>query len=204
MSDEPGRADSRVPPGPPDGPRALLIQSGSPLVMARALPALRERLPDFRFSVLLRRDAVGRVPVGEGVEVLVVDGPKARLVRELRARRFERTFVLLANDPGYWKLKLLPLLLGLRGAEAVNENLGCFQLGWRNLGALVRHLRWRLESPATFAGEAQPWALAVLAKLVLYPLTLAWLLVHERVRILSARLRGGANWKRDGQARRRG
>ena len=204
MSQERGRPDPRPPPlAGLEGPRALVIQSGSPLVMARALPALRELLPEHRFSVLLRRDAVGRVPVGEGVDVFVVDGPKTRLVRELRARRFDRAFVLLANDPGYWKLKLLPFLLGAPGVDGVNEYLGCFPLGWRHLGALARHLRWRLESSVTFAGQAQPWAVAALARLVLYPLTLAYLLVHERVRSLSVRRRGGMDWKRKTRARER-
>jgi len=195
----PGSPDlRRTASGPRDGPRALLIQSGSPLVVARALPALRARLPDLHFSMLVRRDAVGRVPAGDGVDVLVVDGPKTKLVRDLRARRFSRAFVLFANDRGYWKLKLLPFLLGVPSVEAINENLGCFPLGWRHLGALARHLRWRMESSVTFAGEAQPWAVTMVAKLALYPLTLAYLLVHERVRHLAMRLRGGRNWKREG------
>lgn len=187
------------------GDRVLVIQSGAPALFTRVVDAIVDRYPSARLSALVGRGAESAVQTRDGVEYIASRGADPTFVRELRARRFDHVFVMLSDDPGYWKLKALPLALDAAGLWAVNENLDCFPIDVRHSAIVAQHMRRRLESSVTFAGAVRPWPLERVGKLALYPAALAYLWSFERVNTLRARVRGAPSWKRDNRpARQRG
>lgn len=169
--------------------RVLLVQSGSPQLLLRAVDGLRTQLPDSQLTVLLQRDMRGLVQERPDVEYLDNQGPKPAFVSSLRARRFSAAYVLFSNEPGFWKLKLLPFAIGAGAVFALNENLDSFPVDLKHGEQLARHLRWRLESSVTFSGDGHSKGLEALLKAAAYPAALAWLFAYERLR--EARRTGG-------------
>jgi hypothetical protein len=175
----------------------LLVQTGSPDLLARTVDVIRSRLPELELSVLRQRGARDRILLRGDVHYLDNEGSKLELVRALRARNFDVVFVLFSNEPGYWKLKLLPYLLAADGLLAVNEHLGWFPLTIQRAGELTHHLRWRLKNSVTVAPGGVAPLLASVGKAVTYPGVLAYLLGYERLK--SSRLgadREKLSWKR--------
>jgi len=142
------------------------------------------------------------VPRRDDVEYIGSRGANAAFIRELRAHGFDHVFILLADDPGYWNMKLLPFALGAAGVWAVNENLDYFPIDVRHIEVAAQHARRRLESSVTFAGAVRPWPIERVAKAALYPAVLAYLWGFERVRTLRARASGAPNWKRENRPTR--
>lgn len=183
--------------GGEDGDKVLLIGSGSNAMVERLVDGLREKFPASRLSVLVRRGAQESIARREGVTYIPNEGPKPAFLDRLRAERFDRAFVLLAGDQGYWKLKALTPAVGAGALYAVNENLDWFPLDLRNTNHLASHLRWRMESSLTFAGDRQPALVANVIKVVAYPATLGYLFAYERAKGLQATARGAVAWKRE-------
>ena len=175
--------------------KVLVVQTGSPELLARAVDRVRENEPDFDYTVLLQREMEGKVPLREGVTYLVNEGPKPSFIARLRAENFGRAWVMFTNEPGYWKLKLLPFLLGASEVRVLNENLDWFVLSVQDLSPVAQHLRWRLESSVTRAALPGSGAIASAARAASYPALLLLLGAWEQGRLLRARLRGGADWK---------
>jgi len=173
----------------------LVVQSGAPEVLEQVVQSTRDSFPGAAICVLLQRNMRARVRALEGVEYLENTGSKRALLEQLRARRFDVAVVLYTNEPGYWKLKLLPFLVGARHVFAVNEHLGRFPISLRAGGALARHVSWRaggnggsrtdalLGFGKTAAGHAASHVVA------------AWLLAYERIASARAAKRGAPRWK---------
>lgn len=179
--------------------RILLVQSGRPAVFARMVDAVRARAPGAALTAVVR-GGTELLLDRTAVEVIVVSGASPAVVRGLRARRFDAGYLLACGDAGFAKLKLLPFLAGARRVFAVNENLDWFPVELRNAHVVAQHLRWRLESSLTWAGEPGTSRIAVALKLAAYPAVLAYLLAYERVRVARARHRGAPRWKDGGAA----
>ena len=179
------------------GARSLLvIQSGPAELLVELIARVRQTYPEASLSVLLQRgiaDALVALPEPGAVEYLENMGSRAEQVRRLRARGFDGVFVMYSDHPGYWKLKLLPFLLGAGSVLAVNEHLGWFPVALQDLHRLGGHLVRRLGTGSvSLRGPARRVALAATA-----PALLGYLLAYERLAGLRARLRGSApTWKR--------
>jgi len=180
-----------------DAREVLLIQTGDPELLALAVDMLSEALPRVRLTVLLRRNVRGRVRLRENVEYLDNDRGKSALVRDLAGRRFDAAFVLYANQPGYWKLKLLPFLIGVPRIYAINEHLGWFPLTLRKTGPLLRHLASRAGAQDSSGIEAAIRLTGGVARSALSPAIAAWLFAYERIASARASLHGGVRWKDD-------
>ena len=172
----------------------LLVQTGAPDLLARAVDLLRSDLPPHQLTVLLQRNMRDLVTLRQGVEYLDNEGSKRAIMSALRQRRFDAAFVLYTNQPGFWKLKLLPFLLGVPRIFAINEHMGWFPLSVRNGAPLLRHLASRagsqrvgLEAIADVAKDA--------ARRAAKPAIAGWLLAYERLASARAALRGGVRWK---------
>jgi hypothetical protein len=177
-----------------DSGTALLVQTAGPEQLALAVDRVRERFPGTRLTVLLQRKMGGLIPPRPEVEYVENEGPRPGFVRRLRTRKFDTVFVLYTNEPGYWKLKLLPFVMGARSIFAINENLDWFPVSLRHGSTLARHLRWRLGHP----GGGLASDLERLGRAAAYPAVLGWLLAYERVQGLRARMRGAPpTWKRE-------
>ncbi|BDG07183.1 glycosyltransferase family 9 protein [Anaeromyxobacter paludicola] len=180
-----------------DGDKVLVIGSGSMPRVTRLVDGLREKFPNSRLSVLVRRGAQESLPRREGVEYVPNEGPKPAFVQRLRAERFDRAFVLLADEPGYWKLKALAPAVGAGALYGVNENFDWFPLDVKNSHLLAAHLRWRMESSLRQAGGQRSGLVSAALKALAYPATLAYLVAYERGAQLQARARGATPWKRE-------
>ncbi|TMA24000.1 MAG: hypothetical protein E6J88_11820 [Deltaproteobacteria bacterium] len=177
---------------------ALLVQTAAPERLARAIDKVRETHPRLRLSVLLQRAMAARVPARPDVEYIENEGPKPGFIRRLRARRFGTVFVLYTNDPGFWKLKVLPFLLGAARILAINENLDWFPVSLAKPRSLARHVFWRLGTSTAGGTGGIAQAVEMLVRRAAYPGLLAWLLAFERTQTHRARWRGSPpSWKRE-------
>ena len=175
----------------------LVIQTGSPELLTKAVDLVSTALPAASVTVLLQRDMAGKVSPRQGVEYLENTGGKRDLTRQLRARSFDAAFVLYFNQPGFWKLKLLPFALGVRNVLAVNENMGWFPVSLRHAGPFARHLIWRLGG-AGVGGDGAAMVLAErLLRAAVKPAVIARLVVYEKL----ASLRADTSWKRGNRVR---
>jgi hypothetical protein len=174
----------------------LVIQTGSPELLTQAVDLIRTQLPRAALTVLLQRNMRDKVPVREGVEYLENTGSKRGLTARLRARRFDVACVLYVNHPGYWKLKLLPFLIGARHVLAVNEHMGWFPINLRDARRLAGHLRWRAGSQARSSRTSVELAKSAVAA-VARPLAIGWLIAYEKL----ASLRADTAWKRNHRVR---
>lgn len=175
----------------------LLIQSGSQDVVTRAVDAVHRAYGDARLTVLLQRHMKDKVPLRDGVEYLHNTAGKMEMITQLRQRRFDAAFILYSNHSGFWKLKLLPFVIGAGRVFAVNENIDWFPINLCDARRLAGHIRWRLnnavwEGPSGIVDGAR-----VLTRVLGYPIVLIRLLAYERAASLRALLKGGARWKND-------
>jgi hypothetical protein len=179
-----------------DARKVLIVQTGHPELLTKAIDQIRKVEPDHDYTVLLQRNMESKVPLRAGVTYLVNEGPRPEFIARLRAERFARVWVLYSNDPGFGKLKLLPFVVGAAEVRAMNENLDWFPINVDELPFLAQHLRWRLESSITFAAQPGTGSTEMAAKTVLYPLVLAGLAAWEQGMSIRARLRGATDWKK--------
>jgi hypothetical protein len=169
----------------------LVVQTGAPDLLIKAVDVVRTTLPAASITVLLQRNMADKVPARLGIEYLENLGSKRALTQRLRDRRFDVAFVLYVNQPGFWKLKLLPFFIGARHVLAINEHMGWFPLSLRHAGALARHMSWRM---SRHEGEGASMALAErLVRAVAKPAVIAWLIAYEKL----ASLRANTSWKRE-------
>lgn len=176
--------------------RFLIVQTGSAPLLVRLVDLLRRDHPDAALTVLLQRNMRPAVSLRDGVEYLDNQGPRPAFIKLLRERRFGRAYALYSNEPGYWKLKVLPLLVGASEIYAVNENLDWFPMDLRHTDALAAHMRWRMESSVTFAGDVELAGVWSAAKAAAYPAVLAYLTGYEWLRTRMAGEAGGS-WKQE-------
>jgi hypothetical protein len=180
--------------------QVLVIQTGSPELLSQAVEMLQGALPGVRMTVLLQRDMRARMRLLDGVDYLENDASKLSLIRDLASRRFDAAFVLYVDQPGYWKLKLLPFLIGVPRVFAVNEHMGWFPIALRSPGPLLRHLKWRAGTERTGVEAAADITRAVVRSAAT-PAIAAWLYAYERIASARAALGGGVRWKNDPPSR---
>ncbi len=173
----------------------LLIQTGSPDLLAKAVDLVRSRIPQMELTVLRQRGMDGRFSLREDVHYLDNEGSKRQLLRSLRGAKFDLVFVIYSNEGGFWKLKLLPYLVAAEGVLAINEHLGWFPVTVQTTAELAQHVRWRLESSVTVAPGGVAPLVARMGKLITYPAILAYLVGFEQWKNLGSRSRPAADWK---------
>jgi hypothetical protein len=166
--------------------KILLIQSAEPRYLLRTLDRLKEQplfhnprytlfcrgkqetLSQFKEHPMLSRI----IPHSEMTDAL-------SHIRELRLERFDAVVAFFTGDPGYWKIKYLPFLLGARHKVIYNENGDCFFFSWK---AWVAHLSYRIArregqgAEARLAAHARALIVPVI-KLLLLPFRFLWLLL---------------------------
>lgn len=175
----------------------LLIQTGSSALLNRAIRMIKERCPGIELTVLRQRGMAEQVVHESGVTYLDNDAAKLDLVKQLRSRRFDVVFVLYSNEGGFWKLKLLPFLVGASSILAYNENLDSFPVSLKTVDQVLKHLRWRLESSMTRAPGSPRVFRSDLARFLLYPGVMVYLVGYERLANAARRTSGRADsWKR--------
>jgi len=175
---------------------ALVIQTGSPELFVKAVDLVRTALPSTTVTVLLQRNMAGKVSARAGVEYLENTGSKRALVRRLRERRFDAAFMLYFNQPGFWKLKILPFMIGARRVLAINENMDWFPISLRHATALARHLSWRAGQHTDHESALKSMAVGGV-RAVAKVAVIAWLILYERF----ASLRADTSWKRENHIR---
>ncbi|MFN2547195.1 MAG: hypothetical protein ABR567_07180 [Myxococcales bacterium] len=172
-----------------------MVQTSGPERLVRAIDKVRETHPALRLTVLLQRAMAASVPPRRDVEYIENEGPTPGFVRRLRARGFRTVFVLYTNEPGFWKLKVLPFFLGAATILAINENLDWFPISLARPRMLGRHVWWRL---GTSAEVDLAEALEMLLRRAVYPGRLIGLLAFERIETLRARMLGSPpSWKHE-------
>jgi hypothetical protein len=160
----------------PDVERVLLVESGSRAISERLLPLLR-RNHGPRFAVDLVTCFPG-LPAGFPPDMTVFRvsdyagrAGRKRLYRELRARRYSLLGIFCSAEPimNKWKWALVAQVPAK--VVVINENADYFWLDYSH---------WRTIAHLTFlrAGLAGTGSLRTLARLALFPFTLAGLLLY--------------------------
>lgn len=76
----------------------------------------------------------------------------------LSGKKIRLAAVLLVPNMPYRRMRLMALLLSVRGFLAYNENLDSFMLRPRSLGGILRHVRWRIANFFRWHFRAEnPW-----------------------------------------------
>lgn len=122
-----------------DSAETLIVQTAPPERIGAVLQRLKEIKPlgNTRFSLLVREDRVAELNdpalvsrvVTYPVDLRVADYWK--MLREVRARRYDSAVVSFTGEPGYTRLKWLPFLSGIRHKLIFNRNNDCFFFTFR-------------------------------------------------------------------------
>ena len=176
-----------------EGERVLVIQSAEPAKVLRGLETIsgKNLFREPRFCVFSRNqpDIVRHFENHALVHELRTHSEtrgSARHLRQLRAQHYDAVVVFFTGDPSYWKIKYFAFLLGARHKLIFNENNDCF---FFSLGRWLALLSHRLGERTRSAPQPR-WSLQLglmlflIAKVALFPLRFAWLLlVWLRLRI---------------------
>ena len=109
----------------PDSMRnVLLVQTCNPDLLAHVAAEARRRFPRARLTALLQKGMRPYLPAELPVDETIDNpsGGKRELLRRLRAGRFEAICLIESGEPGFWKLKLLPWILGPRAVLVYDRN----------------------------------------------------------------------------------
>jgi hypothetical protein len=149
----------------------LFIESGSPGVVSKALPRIRNIFPAARCHLCTCwPDAPGP---GFTSVFRATDYPstwnKLNLLLSFRRKRWEVLAVLCTGEPFLWRWKVLAILLLPAKVLIVNENADFFWLDWDNQSRLRRFLgiRWGVNREEFFS---------TLGRVLVFPGTLLILL----------------------------
>jgi hypothetical protein len=122
----------------------LLVQTCNPDLLTHIAADARQRFPRARLVLLLQKGMRQYLPLALPVDELI-ENPrhgKRALLRQLRAARFEAICLVESGEPGFWKLKMLPLLLCSR-AVLVFDRTG--RSTWFGLTTLLVRLGGRFD-----------------------------------------------------------
>lgn len=165
--------------------RILLVESGSRELIERVFPVLEALWGRSLAIDLVTCYAVP--PAGFSGRVFNVNdyggaAGRRRLLAELRAQKYTLAGVLCSAEPimtrwKWWLAARLPAKIFV-----INENADIFWLDWGHAGIICHFLADR-------AGLTGPGAAVSLARLVFFPLTLAYLLLYAGYVHLRRRLR---------------
>ncbi len=164
---------------PGDVARVLLIESGSRAILERTIPLLRQRWGDDVQLDLVT--CYGGVPETLPANAAVFrvgdyagkDGRK-RLYRELSARRYRVAGLICSGESIMTKWKWSIALRVPAKTFVINENGDYFWLDRAHTGIIVQFARIR-------AGLAGTGAVRTVADLMLFPFTLAFLILYATI-----------------------
>ena len=88
----------------------------------------------------------------------------ARCREALRGCEIRLAGVMLVPNVPFRRMRLMALLLSPRGFIAFNENLNHFMLRPAQLGAIARHIVWRVKNTGRWLRKNPPVAAAILAR----------------------------------------
>jgi hypothetical protein len=93
--------------------RVLIVQTANPNLLDHVTRDVLARFPGARTDVLLQRGMRPWIVFHDGVTYLDNADAAGRraLLDALRAARYDVAVTVLSGEAGYWKLKLLPLLI---------------------------------------------------------------------------------------------
>ncbi len=172
----------------PEVERILLVESGSRNLIEQLVPILRQYWPEAPIGLVTCYAGLPAVlAAGQGTEVFhVVDyqgrAGRRRLYHELARRRYAIMGILCSGEPIMSKWKWALALRLPAKVFVVNENCDFFWLDRSQLPTMVRFVLYR-----TGMGGAQ--AVPTLLRLILFPLTLSYLLVYAALVHTRRRLR---------------
>ncbi len=122
----------------------IFVASAEPDVISKVLVELERKFPQLTFTYLapfMYRDLLmGR---GEAVWIDDVKAHPARSLRELRERKFDVAFLVLAGRPTFRKAKLAGFLLNPRRLVICTEDGSSFLADRAHWKAMLRHIRAR-------------------------------------------------------------
>ncbi len=172
----------------PEVQRILLVESGSRGLIEQLVPILRQYWPEAPIGLVTCYAGLPDVLAAEpAVEVFHVSdyqgrAGRKRLYRELTRRGYAIMGILCSGEPIMTKWKWALALRVPAKVFVVNENCDFFWLDRSQLATLMRFLLYRMGM-----GGAQ--AVPTLLRLVLFPLTVLYLLLYAALVHLRRRIR---------------
>jgi hypothetical protein len=169
----------------PPAARMLLIESGSRHLIENAIPSLRRMLGEnLEIDVVTCYAGVPRGVNGRVFRVAEYGGPagRGRLWAEVSARAYPVAGLICSAEPimtkwKWWLAARLP-----SKCLAINENGDYFWLDWGHRGVIRQFAAYR----AGLTGSA---AVPALLRLLLFPLTLGYLILYACTVHLRRRIR---------------
>ena len=144
--------------------RVLVVQTANAPVFNKIFCGVRRRFQTAAIELAIHPEMEKALPADHGCTLLHIDRKnKLQFVRKLKSRRYDTVVVGFCGERGFWKLKILPFLLGAQQVLVYNENAGAFAFNRYHLGAMRRHLKWRMMQalfPETGMSESLPLLLA--------------------------------------------
>jgi hypothetical protein len=123
----------------------LVVQTVNSPIFEKILRVVLRRFEDAEIELAIRPEMEKRLPKNHDCRLWLIDRDKrAEFIGELKSRYFDTVVVGWCAQRGFWKLKLLPFLLGPRRVLVYNENADSFFLNRRHLRAICHHLKWRI------------------------------------------------------------
>ena len=157
--------------------RVLVVQTANPNLLDHVTRDVRERYPDARVEALLQRGMRPWIVFRDGVTYFDnPEGGRRAFLDRLRAERYDLVVTILSGEPGYWKLKLLPLLIGPGQVRVYDRFARPFALNVYSLAGYVSEVGGGIAGAANPGGLTPRVVLRKLAApfLVLYLLAFLW------------------------------
>lgn len=124
---------------------ALVVCTADENTLPSILDSLQYGMPWMQFTFVAPEAYRSFLPPEADVYQLVeLKRKKRHYLKQVRARRFDLTVVMLTGAPIFRKAKLWAFLTNYRLLMVYNENLDSFCCSREQVGTLARHLRWRL------------------------------------------------------------
>lgn len=124
--------------------RVLLVQTANPPAFNGILCAVRRRFHEAEIILAIHPETEKTLPRDHGCRICFINRKgKRECVRELRSLQCDTVIACFCAERGFWKLKLLPFLLGPRQFLIYNENADAYPLNRQHFHILCKHIKWR-------------------------------------------------------------
>ena len=124
--------------------RVLVLQTANPPSFNKILCAVRRRFEGAEIEMAIHAETEKTLPRDHGCRMLFINRKnKSECVKELKSRGYDTVVVQFCAERGFWKLKLLPFLLGARQVLAYNESADAYALNRRHARIIFLHVKWR-------------------------------------------------------------
>jgi len=174
----------------PETDTILLVESGSRGLLERLIPSLRETWgEDMAIDLVTCYSQLPRGLKAETTRVFRVTGYRGRdgrrkLYRELARQRYKLMGIVCSAEPIMSKWKWMLALRIPAKVFVINENCDYFWLDRGHLGPLREFILMR-------SGLEGAGAVRILARVVSFPFTLAYLLLYATTVHMRRAIRGG-------------